>query len=64
MLKKQDVPYYRRREGQELDRAAHAHSDPARKAHLNLAEMYHRALDRYSAVRRARAPEGKVDGPA
>jgi len=46
MLKKKDAPYYRRREEAELDRAVRAGSDAARKAHLQLADMYHDELRR------------------
>jgi len=46
MLKKRDVPYYRRREEAELERAVRAKSDAARKAHLTLADKYHDELRR------------------
>lgn len=46
MLKKKDVPYYRRREEAELERAVNAASDAARKAHLRMADMYHDELSR------------------
>jgi hypothetical protein len=51
MLKKKDVPYYRRREEAELERAVRAESDAARKAHLRLADMYHEELKRRQRMR-------------
>jgi hypothetical protein len=51
MLRTRDVPYYRRREEAELDRAVHADSNAARKAHLTMADMYRRELDRYGRIK-------------
>jgi hypothetical protein len=57
MLKKKDVPYYRRREEAELERAVHADSEAARKAHLRLADMYHGELTRRERMQGAKGQE-------
>jgi len=57
MLKEKDVPYYRRREEAELERAVHADTDAARKAHLRLADMYHDELTRRERMRGREDPE-------
>jgi hypothetical protein len=56
MLKKKDVPYYRRREEAELERAVNASSDAARKAHLRMADMYHDELSRRERMMGDRSP--------
>ena len=63
MLKNRDVPYYRRREEAELDRAVHADNEPARKAHLMMADLYHRELDRYGRIQADRAQHAIAKGP-
>ena len=58
MLKKRDVPYYRRREEAELDRAVNASSDAARKADLRIADMYHDELSRRERMLEDRSSGG------
>lgn len=57
MLKKKDVPYFRRREEVELEAAVNAGGDAARKAHLRMAEMYHDEPNRRERMLKDRSPD-------
>lgn len=49
-MKKRDARYYRKREQTELERAVQARHNSARRAHLGLADLYRRELQRLEVL--------------